>query len=258
MGTHETKYQEPEVLVKPQESPKPEFPDLYVIDIKVLGNSKVGKSSIVSRLSRNMFSMAYSPNVALDRCTVLLDFGPFKTRLEVCDTVYEPFTVHKAARFRRTQGVLVLFDLTNYSTWSSVPRWIEEVGNYNTNKIATIIVGNKEDLDTREVTAEEIQLQEFEHYSETSCKHNRNVIRTFSRLALSCVESVQTEKYGGTSWRKHEEEVLLAHAESKWRQIFGDPQIILFLKHADKITHFEGLPPEVRDLIVEHYVNSFK
>ena len=77
-------------------------------------------------------------------------------------------------KLKRAIGALILFDLTNESSFISVEDWFKEIRNNSSNNVVSILIGNKSDLvDKREVSSERASKFALEHnikYLEVSSK----------------------------------------------------------------------------------------
>ena len=101
---------------------------------------------------------------------------------------------------RNSDGIIFVFDLTNGTTFDNIKRWLitcDEV----IQDFQKIVVGNKLDLENREVDKERIEKfceEKNLKYFETSARNNINVRRMFKELAKLILDSKQKkneEKY---------------------------------------------------------------
>ena len=64
--------------------------------------------------------------------------------------------------YRRADGFIVVYDITNRKSFNAVHDWMTMIGKHADTNISCILVGNKSDLDTqsgrRQVCSEEAQL----------------------------------------------------------------------------------------------------
>ena len=88
--------------------------------------------------------------------------------------------------YRRADGVVISFDVTDKQTFQNVRNWVESINAHAAKHAARVLVGNKIDLaDDREVTREEAQElanQYGIHYHETSAKANIGLKETFEDI----------------------------------------------------------------------------
>ncbi|KAK8844183.1 hypothetical protein M9Y10_024388 [Tritrichomonas musculus] len=153
----------------------------------LIGESETGKSSLISRLISHDF------NPCITR-TIGADFYEYNTKVEnnpvqlvIWDTSgAERYYTTTKSYFRMSLGILVVFDITNRSSFNSVPRWINDVKKEASPNCQILLVGNKKDLtDQRVVSTEEAELFANKYkikYIETSALADENVERAFTTL----------------------------------------------------------------------------
>ena len=163
--------------------------------ITLLGDGSVGKTSLVSRFVHQTFKTDYqltlgvnflSKDVELDEALVnflIFDLGG-----------QEEFDVFRGRFLQGSVGSLLVFDLTNFSSFWNVSKWLKELGeaglSFETHPV--VLIGNKSDVKKRMVPRDEIDLLIEEHpwaaYIETSAKTGDNVEEAFTILARSILE----------------------------------------------------------------------
>ena len=151
-----------------------------------IGNSAVGKTSIINQYMFNSASHEHQPTVGIDFFAKTLTHDNKQVRLQIWDTAgQEKFHSLIPSYIRDSTVAIYVFDITSRESFESLPRWHEMV-----TKIANpvlIIVGNKNDLDDkREIKLEE--LQKFAEsisakYIETSAQSATNIIELFNLVA---------------------------------------------------------------------------
>ena len=93
-------------------------------------------------------------------------------------------------------GVLLVFDITNDSSFQRIPDWLEDVKEYtHPRKPVFVLVGNKTDQHSdRQVfktVAEKIASSNGIDYVETSAKTSKGIDDVFALLAKRIYEAVQ-------------------------------------------------------------------
>ena len=100
--------------------------------------------------------------------------------------------------FKGSKGVLIVYDITNYSSFESVDRWINEFRMKSEENSAIILVGNKNDIEEeRKVTKEEGEEKAKKYnlaFFETSAKDGKNVEEAFKCLFEKVVENYIKKK----------------------------------------------------------------
>ena len=97
--------------------------------------------------------------------------------------------------FRGAHGIVVVYDVTDQKTFTSVQKWLLEIERYACKNVPIVLVGNKADLDSaRKVTKEEGTLFADQHslaFFETSAKNSTNVESAFSTLSSLIKEKLE-------------------------------------------------------------------
>lgn len=165
-------------------------PPLY--KIVMLGDSGVGKTSLVARLTSPDKPMNHdiSATMGIEFDTQMLDTEHGKVKAQIWDTAgQERFArVLLPTYFRKAKGVILVYDITNAKSFESLSeRWMTQLNDHaSSDDLAKLLVGNKSDLEaSREVSRE--KAREFcEIYGmemlETSAKSGENVLQSFEKL----------------------------------------------------------------------------
>jgi len=166
----------------------------HLFKLLIIGDSGVGKSSILLRFADNTFSANYITTIGVDFKIRTITIKGQKIKLQIWDTAgQERFRTITSTYYRGTHGVIVVYDVTSADTFSNVKRWIHEIDT-NCESVQKILVGNKVDDPSRRAVAER-EARHFAdslriNYFETSAKENLNVEQMFHCIT----ESVLDEK----------------------------------------------------------------
>lgn len=165
-------------------------PPLY--KIVMLGDSGVGKTSLVARLTNpdRPLNHDISATMGIEFDTQMLDTPQGKVKAQIWDTAgQERFArVLLPTYFRKAKGVILVYDITNAKSFESLSeRWMAQLNDHsNADDLAKLLVGNKSDLESsREVSAEKASAfcQEYGmEFLETSAKSGDNVLAAFEKL----------------------------------------------------------------------------
>ena len=126
-----------------------------------------------------------------------------KIKMQIWDTAgQERFRTVIASYFKGSHGVLLIYDVTNKTSFKQLESWLEIIENNASEDILKILIGNKIDLEEdREVTKEEGQSFANMHniqFMETSAKMNTNVNEAFEALAKIMMEFNVNQKVKAT------------------------------------------------------------
>ncbi|CAD7961741.1 unnamed protein product [Amoebophrya sp. A120] len=163
----------------------------HLFKILLVGDSGVGKSSLMLRFCDDMFNERQLATIGVDFRTKTLPLQQKQVKLAVWDTAgQERFRTMTSSYYRGAQGVILAFDTTQKETFDNLPKWIQEVRAHSTHeKAKLLLVGNKVDLlEERQVSREEAEEFANSHamaYLETSARTNLQVSKAFAELAES-------------------------------------------------------------------------
>ena len=158
---------------------------LLSFSIITLGNSGVGKTSILRRFSDNEFdeNMLITLGMCFSYKNFILKNGQ-EIQLKLLDTAgQEKYKSLTKSYFKNADGVLFVFSLNEKESFDDMMKWINLYNdNKNKSDVPRILVGNKSDLE-REVEKNMIDKfleKNFDlNYVETSAKENIRINELF-------------------------------------------------------------------------------
>lgn len=164
----------------------------YLLKVVTIGAASVGKTSIIIRYSTGVFREHYSPTLGTGFAYKKLRFDDNLVNLQIWDLGSQDFLERVRANYYiGTQGVIIMYDVTNWESFNAVRDWKDEVDK-NVDEYRALLVANKTDLVVeRVVSAEEGQNlanQLGMQYIETSVSQDRNVNKAFETIARSIHE----------------------------------------------------------------------
>ncbi|CAD5125441.1 DgyrCDS13659 [Dimorphilus gyrociliatus] len=163
------------------------FDDVLIhIQIVLLGESAVGKSSLLLRLVNNEFNEYQESTIGAAFLTQTLEDATVK--LEIWDTAgQERYHSLAPMYYRRARAAVVVYDITSQDSFHRAKQWVEELQLKASSNIVIALAGNKSDLSKhRAVEIEEGKVYAEENgllFMETSAKSSQNVQEFFTRLA---------------------------------------------------------------------------
>ena len=146
-----------------------EEPPLY--KILLLGDSTVGKTTLISKYVDNQFSPDHITTIGVEYKNKTIDLNGRNTNLQIWDTSgqerYQSITKNF---YRNADGILFVFDVTNQDSFDHIKNWLI-TSEENEKDFEKILVGNKIDLTDKIV----INKEKMEKYGE---KKNMNSLST--------------------------------------------------------------------------------
>ena len=165
------------------------------LKIMVLGESMVGKTSLITRYTNDKFGGRYLCTVGIDFQKKKIEKNGKKVLLQIWDTAgQERFRNVTKNYFHASQGFILAYDINNKESFEKVQYWVEEIKSNAEEKIKCILIGTKCDLDKREVSEEEGQNLGQQYgfkFLETSAKDNININETFETLVSEILDNFQ-------------------------------------------------------------------
>ena len=167
--------------------------------IMVLGESKVGKTSLIKRYTKDQFGGVYLTTVGMDFQDKIIEIEDKKVRLQVWDTAgQERFRNVTKSYFQSSHGLLVVYDITDRESFEKINFWMENIKNNAPENAKKILVGNKCDLaNERQVSYEEGEKKASNYnikFFESSAKEGTNVKEFFFYLANEIYQDEKTKE----------------------------------------------------------------
>ncbi|XP_031838348.1 RAS oncogene family member Rab27 [Nomia melanderi] len=175
----------------------------YLIKFLALGNSGVGKTSLLYQYTDGTFESRFMSTVGIDfkEKRVIYQTANGRTQrvhLQLWDTAgQERFRSLTTAFYRDSMGFLLIFDLTNELSFLEVRNWLEQLRTHGYCDDPDIILcGNKSDLEDKRVVSEEKARELAEKhglvYLETSAATGQNVAHAVEVLLDRVMRRMET------------------------------------------------------------------
>mmetsp|Transcript_11571 Transcript_11571/g.18415 ORF Transcript_11571/g.18415 Transcript_11571/m.18415 type:complete len:211 (+) Transcript_11571:80-712(+) len=160
----------------------------YMFRILLLGNSGVGKSNLLLRYVDDVYKEDLGATIGVDFKihTRMIDDKVMK--FQIWDTAgQERFRTITSSYYRGSHGILVVYDVTDRTSFEHVRSWMQEIQKYTQDGTSVLLVGNKVDL-TSQRTVASFQGSELARelgigFIETSARNSHNIDHMFEKLA---------------------------------------------------------------------------
>ena len=173
-----------------------------LLKLVVLGESGVGKTSLLIRYVENRFSMKTKSTIGANFLTKRVEVEDQVATCQIWDTAgQERFQGLGTAFYRGSDGVLFVFDCTQKSTFEALEGWrsafLIQVNQEGNKDFPMVVLCNKVDLvENRTVSTEDVRnwCSPYNiHFFETSAKDGKNVEAAFKRITELVLERMEPE-----------------------------------------------------------------
>nr|XP_043624773.1 ras-related protein RABA1f-like [Erigeron canadensis] len=159
----------------------------YLFKVVLIGDSGVGKTNLLSRFSKNEFSLESKSTIGVEFATRSINVDDKIIKAQIWDTAgQERYRAITSAYYRGAVGALIVYDITRNVTFENIERWLKELRDHTDQNIVIMLVGNKADLrHLRAVQTEDAKAfaeQENNFFMETSALESLNVENAFTEV----------------------------------------------------------------------------
>jgi len=158
---------------------------IYRFKFIVIGDHKVGKTSIIRRFVENSFLDKYRATIGLN--ILSHDFEAFGNKISIM--LWDIGAQKYFKRYRKTyyngaQAAFIVFDLKNRESFDNLTYWHNELKEFIENKdLPIVIVGNKTDLAEQRVVTHEEGIQLAQDLSKLSGLAETTTLTDYSDLS---------------------------------------------------------------------------
>jgi len=161
--------------------------------IVILGDTGVGKTSIVLQYVENRFNVMSSPTIGASFLSKTMWIDGVRCRLQLWDTAgQERFRSLAPMYYRGAAAAVLVYDVTSPETFKKVKEWVKELRTNVFEEITLVVVGNQVDKPYPKVTKEEASEYAASIgalFFETSAKKNTGIEELFLEIAKLLVET---------------------------------------------------------------------
>lgn len=148
-----------------------------------------------------MFIPTFTATIGIDFNSKMIRVDKAVCKLEIWDTAgQERFSTITANYYRGAQGALLVYDVTSMSSFEKVKSWYDRAKMLGGSDLECILIGNKIDLQEREVSYEEGNALATElgiAFLETSALSGSNVEAAFVTMTVNIKKSVDKRNLTG-------------------------------------------------------------
>mmetsp|Transcript_12949 Transcript_12949/g.34554 ORF Transcript_12949/g.34554 Transcript_12949/m.34554 type:complete len:202 (+) Transcript_12949:70-675(+) len=176
----------------------------FQFKLVLLGDSAVGKSSLVLRFVRGQFFEYQESTIGAAFLTQTVALNDATVKFEIWDTAgQERYHSLAPMYYRGAAAAIVVYDITSRDTFNRAKNWVNELQRQGNPNIVIALAGNKADLSSkRKVEPEEAEAYANDNgifFMETSAKAATNVNELFVEIARKLPKSTPPPRPGGGS-----------------------------------------------------------
>ncbi|KAH3767180.1 Rab GTPase [Pelomyxa schiedti] len=166
----------------------PPASNVFQFKLVLLGESAVGKSSLVLRFVKGQFLDYQESTIGAAFLTQTVCVNETTVKFEIWDTAgQERYHALAPMYYRGAQAAIVVYDITNAESFAKAKLWVQELQRQGSPNIVISLAGNKFDLAARRKVDTELAQQYADEngilFMETSAKSNTNVNELFVAIA---------------------------------------------------------------------------
>ncbi|XP_044754841.1 ras-related protein Rab-37-like isoform X1 [Coccinella septempunctata] len=170
--------------------------------IMLLGDSGVGKTCLLTQFRDGHFlSGNYIATIGVDFRNKIVTVDQTRIKLQIWDTAgQERFRSITHAYYRDAHALLLLYDVTNKTSFDNIRAWLGEIKEYAQEDVVIMLLGNKADCGTqravRREDGERLAREYNVSFMETSAKSGQNVDLAFLAVAreLKCRQTGENDQ----------------------------------------------------------------
>jgi len=173
-----------ELLNSSQISQSDNFINFKII---IIGDSGVGKSSLLKRAVQNTFDTNYQATIGFEFLLMHFKVNDLKIKLQIWDTCGEEMYRSLVQGFyRNTSLAIIVYDISRKKSFEALEIWLKDLRQHTEEGIPVFIVGNKMDLQ-KDISTEEAKMfsvsNRTKFFTECSAKTGENIKDIFFKAA---------------------------------------------------------------------------
>jgi small GTP-binding protein len=117
------------------------------IKLLLLGDSGVGKSSLINRWTLDTFTPSLTSTIGVNFKSKKINYQGELMQVQVWDTAgQENFHKITTSYYKGAQGIMLVYDVSDQKSMDNVEYWIKNIKSHASDSVQVVLVGNKIDL----------------------------------------------------------------------------------------------------------------
>lgn len=180
----------PQEIHSSKKSNKQEYS--FLVKLLMIGNSGVGKSSLLCRFADNYFPLYLMGTAGIDFKQKLVTIEEKTIKLEIFDTAgQERFHAITTNYYKGVMGIILVYDISDQISFDDVNKWMAQIKENVGEDVVIFLVGNKIDKERIVDTNDGRSLAEKYkvYFVETSAKQANNIDEIFLDLVKDILQN---------------------------------------------------------------------
>merc|ERR1719164_373214 len=179
-------------------------PKKVLLKVIILGDSGVGKTSLMNQYVHKRFSNQYKATIGADFLTKDVMIGDRMVTLQIWDTAgQERFQSLGVAFYRGADSCVLVYDITDAKSFDTLESWRDEfliqASPRDPNNFPFVVIGNKSDMEKQRKVSNPrastwCNSKNSIPYHETSAKQATNVEQAFEEIARKALTQEKAEE----------------------------------------------------------------
>jgi small GTP-binding protein len=156
----------------------------FLTKILLIGDSGVGKTSLLVRFNEQTFTTTHITTIGIDLRSKVVDVEGSKVKVQIWDTAgQERFQSITKSYYRGSHAILLVYDTSDLKSFKRITHWVSDIKKQmaDSDNFMIVLVANKCDLESdRQVSYEDGRQLADEYgmkYYETSAKNPKVKIK---------------------------------------------------------------------------------
>ncbi|KAI5172873.1 Ras-related protein Rab-1A [Nematocida sp. LUAm3] len=117
------------------------------LKLLIIGESGVGKTSILQRFIENTFQRGFTSTIGIDFRSKKIEVDGEEVELQLWDTAgQERFFSITKSYYRGSDGIFLTFDISSMSSFHSTEKWVSAIQGKVEENVPIFLLANKKDL----------------------------------------------------------------------------------------------------------------
>lgn len=164
-----------------------------LVKLLIIGDSAVGKTSILLRFTEDEFSTSHFATIGIDIRNKSFELDGEQIKLQVWDSAgQERFHSIASSFYKGAMGIMLVYDCTSEESFTNIGKWLHSIQTYSSDNVQKVLLANKADMPNRAVSTQlgqQVAREANLRFFETSAKTNENIDEAFHYIARQVLKN---------------------------------------------------------------------